>query len=121
MLHWVILGFAKYSQVCLNSSTLNKPGLLLQEKEELVDQILEQHAQIEKLHQEIEVLRKENEKLEMQIKPSKESPPRKEIKTLSKPPHQWGRKKGHEGTWRPVPDRIDNEVDLLDSVPGMPT
>jgi len=99
-------------EVCLNIVTLNKPNLFLQEKEELVDQILEQHARIEKLLKDNEALRKEIEKLKGQIKPSKKSPFQKEAKTSSKPPHQWGRKKGHPGSWRPVPDHIDKEVPL---------
>lgn len=91
---------------------MDKPDLLLQEKEELADEILEQRSQIEKLRKENEVLRQEIEKLKGQVKPPKESPFRKETKTTGKPPRQWGRKKGHPGSWRAVPDRIDKEVPL---------
>ena len=91
---------------------MNEPGLLLQEKEELVDQILDQHAQIEKLRQENEVLRKEIEKLKGRVQPPKKSPFEKKAKAAGKPPHQWGRKPGHKGSWRPVPEQIDKEVDL---------
>lgn len=91
---------------------MDKPDLLLQEKEELADQIIEQHAEIEKLRREIEALRQEIGNLKEQIKQPKKSLPPKKAKTASKPPRLWGRKKGHVGSWRPIPDHIDKEVNL---------
>jgi transposase len=98
---------------------LTSDPLLAIEKTELVHTIRQQQAQLEKLRQENEVLRQEIEKLK-----SKGEPPRKKsIQEASrnkrgKPPHLWGRKKGHPGSWRPVPEHIDREVEQrLESCP----
>lgn len=90
---------------------MEKPSLLLQEKEELADQILDLYAQNEKLRQEIELLRKENAHLKEKANPFKKKSPEKTARK-SKPPRQWGRKPGHPGSWRPAPDHVDKEVDL---------
>jgi transposase len=87
---------------------INDP-LLSVDKERLVRTIREQEQQIEKLRQEIESLRHENEKLKEKPDPFKKKTLRAAGKR-SKPPHLWGRKKGHKGSWRPEPDHIDREV-----------
>jgi len=71
-----------------------KRSLLLQDdKEKLVDKILEQESEIEKLRDEVGSLRKENENLKKS--PPNKFPPKKQSKRRSKPPSQWGRKPGH--------------------------
>lgn len=83
----------------------------MQDKEDLADRILELYDQNEKLRQEIESLRKENAVLKEKANPFRKKSPEKSARK-SKPPRQWGRKAGHAGSWRPVPTRIDKEVDL---------
>lgn len=91
---------------------MNADPLLLAEKEELVKTIRQQEAQLEKLRQEVDTLRQQIEKLKEQSNPTKKRSARRQTRSFSKPPHLWGRKKGHPGSWRPTPDHIDKEVDL---------
>lgn len=72
--------------------------------------IRQQEQQLEKLREEVDILRSEIEKLKEKSNPFKKSTSKK-TKSSSKPPSQWGRKEGHKGSWRPVPDHIDREVE----------
>ena len=85
--------------------------LLDAEKEKLVDTILDQEQQIEKLRQENDTLRNKLEKIEKILPEITKRYPKKESKTKSKPPSKWGRKVGHKGCTRPQPDHIDREVE----------
>jgi transposase len=97
---------------------LNNDPLLCVDKIDLVRTIRQQEQQIEKLRQENDSLRKENEQLRDKPNPF-EKKPQKTSGRPSKPPHLWGRKKGHKGSWRPVPKHIDREELLtLDRCPG---
>lgn len=83
------------------------------EKTKLVKLILAQDEQLKKLRADNEVLQTTVEKLKAQLFPPKRKPKTKTGQAKrSKPPHLWGRKKGHAGSWRPVPDHIDKEIDL---------
>jgi transposase len=82
------------------------------DKEKLVDEILD-------LRHEVKTLREKNEALEIKLeqvknKSSQKSTPPGFVKALRKkrslPPHRWGRKKGHPGSYRPAPDHIHREV-----------
>ena len=90
---------------------MNNDPLLCVDKIDLVRTIRQQEQQIEKLRQENESLRKENEQLKDKPNPF-EKKPQKTSGRGSKPPHLWGRKKGHKGSWRPVPEHIDREEPL---------
>jgi transposase len=83
----------------------DKLSLMQDDKEKLVDEIL-------RLRRENEALRQELEKLKQKIpaKSDRPEPPKTAAKKRSKPPHLWGRKKGHPGAWRPLPEHIDREV-----------
>jgi len=85
--------------------------LLDAEKEKLVDTILDQEQQIEKLRQENDALRNKLEKIEKILPEITKRYPKRESKTKSKPPSKWGRKAGHTGCTRPTPDHIDREVE----------
>jgi transposase len=79
--------------------------LLEDDKEKLVDEILH-------LRRENETLRHQLEKLK-QTTPAKSDKPKitkATAKTFGKPPHLWGRKKGHPGAWRSAPTHIDRDV-----------
>lgn len=96
---------------------MNSDPLLCIDKIDLVRTIRQQEQQIEKLRQEIDVLRKQNEQLKDKPNPF-EKKPQKSSGRRSKPPHLWGRKEGHKGSWRPVPEQIDKEEPLtLDRCP----
>lgn len=83
---------------------MNETNLLLQEdKRVLVDEIL-------RLRKENADLRKELEDLKEKVSPSIHKFPDKS-KKRSKPPSQWGRKAGHPGCTRPIPNHIDREVE----------
>jgi len=98
---------------------LSDDPLLSVEKERLVRTIREQEQQIEKLRQENEFLRKENEHLKNPPKPFEKKPSQNMSGRRSKRPEEWGRKKGHKGSWRPKPDHIDQEEPLmLDACPN---
>ena len=101
--------FAFGVNVVCDFPALNADPLLSVDKERLVRTIREQEQQIEKLRREIESLRHENEKLKQKPDPFKNKASRAAGKR-SKPPHLWGRKQGHKGSWRPEPDHIDREV-----------
>lgn len=90
---------------------MDKRRLLLDaEKEKLVDTILEQEQQIEKLRKEVDSLREENEKFKRILPEITKRYPSKQ-QSKGKPPFQWGRKAGHKGSTRPKPDHIDREVE----------
>ena len=92
--------------------------LLLIDKTELVKTIRQQEQQLEKLRQENDSLRNENEKLKQKPDPLKKKSSQDASGRRSKPPRLWGRKKGHKGSWRPVPEQIDREEPLtLDQCP----
>lgn len=78
--------------------------LLQEDKEALVDRILE-------LEKQNEDLRKELERLKERFPSEQERSRNKRPDRRSKPPSQWGRKAGHPGCTRPMPDRIDREVE----------
>ena len=84
--------------------------LLLQEKEILVDEILKLRKENEELRRKNEAIIKELENLKEKHSPSTHKYP-DTTKKRSKPPSQWGRKAGHPGCTRPVPDHIDREVE----------
>ncbi len=91
---------------------MNSDPLLSVDKEGLVRTIREQEQQIEKLRREVDTLRHELDKL----KDKPPAPDKKQAKAhtrrFSKPPHLWGRKKGHKGSGRPQPDHIDRLMEL---------
>ena len=97
----------------MNNVTLVSEELLKVDKSELVKLILAQDEQLKALRAENESLRATVEKLKVHL-----FPPKRKLKDKaghprrSKPPHQWGRKPGHPGSTRPVPDHIDKEIDL---------
>ena len=96
---------------------MNNDPLLCIDKIDLVRTIREQEKQIEKLRQENESLRKQFEQLKDKPNPF-EKKPQKARGPRSKPPHLWGRKEGHKGSFRPVPEQIDREEPLtLDRCP----
>lgn len=75
--------------------------------------ILAQDEQLKVLRAENQTLRESMEKLKARMFPPKRKAKDKTGRVIqSKPPHQWGRKKGHVGSWRAVPDHIDKENDL---------
>ena len=83
------------------------------DKSELVKLILQQDEQLKKLQAANQVLQATVEKLTAQLYPPKRKSKDKAGRVITgKPPHQWGRKKGHAGSFRPVPERIDKEMDL---------
>lgn len=87
--------------------------LLKVDKSELVKLILAQDEQLKVLRAENETLRASVEQLKEQLFPAKRKPKDKSGRPRrSKSPHLWGRKKGHIGSTRPVPDQIDKEIDL---------
>ena len=77
--------------------------LMDDEKEKLVDEILDLRQRVRVLQAELEALKKK-------------SPGESEKSDFSKstacglPPHRWGRKKGHPGVTLPKPTHIDREV-----------
>lgn len=75
------------------------------DKETLIERVIS-------LDQENEKLRKENEQLKDKLTEpeEKKSYSAKKTRKRSKPPQQWGRKKGHPGCTRAKPERIDREV-----------
>jgi transposase len=87
--------------------------LLKVDKSALVKLILQQDEQLKALRAENQSLHDTVEKLKAQLFPPKRKSKDKTGRVIrSKPPHQWGRKKGHVGSWRPVPEQIDKEIDL---------
>ena len=90
---------------------MNSDPLLSVDKEGLVRTIREQEQQIEKLRRENDTLRHELDKLK--DKPAAPHPKQAKAhpRRTSKPPHLWGRKKGHKGSGRPQPDRIDRLIE----------
>jgi transposase len=83
------------------------------DKHELVKLILAQDEQLKKLRADNEVLQASVEKLKAQLFPPKRKTKNKAGHVMRrKPPHQWGREKGHPGSWRQVPEHIDKEIDL---------
>lgn len=75
--------------------------------------ILQQDEQLKALRAANHSLQETVEKLKAQVFPSKRKSKTKSGGTPTrKPPHLWGRKKGHKGSWRAVPEQIDKEVDL---------
>src|ERR1700733_1332269 len=83
------------------------------EKERLVRTIRDQEQQLEKLRREVDILRKENDRL----KDNPSEPAKKEARWKKKGLHgkqskRWGRKKGHKGSSRPIPEHIDREKPL---------
>ena len=83
----------------------DRVALMQGEKEKLVDEILELRRQNQTLRQELEKLK---EKIAGKSNPPQSS--KFAAKKSGKPPHLWGRKPGHPGSWRAVPDDIDREV-----------
>jgi transposase len=85
--------------------------LMVGDKEKLVDEILDLRQRNKTLQEELDRLRKENESLKKKSPAANKPTFAKAVaKKKSKPPHLWGRKKGHPGAWRPVPDHIDRDV-----------
>ena len=91
---------------------MNADPLLSVDKEGLVRTIREQEQQIEKLRRENETLRHEIDKLKDKPVASDKKQVKASRRNHSKPPHLWGRKKGHKGSGRPQPDHIDRLVEL---------
>ncbi len=88
--------------------------LLSEDKEKLVDKILELEERLKFLQEKYEAL------LQKPIKGSSDKKPDllKSGKAKSLPPHRWGRKKNHPGCTRPTPTHIDRTVDQrLDCCP----
>ena len=87
--------------------------LMADDKGKLVDEILDLRRRNKILQEQLVTLRHENESLKKS--PDKKSADKpdfvKAVKPHGKPPHKWGRKKGHEGAFRPTPTRIDRVVD----------
>lgn len=81
--------------------------LLTSEKEDLVDKIIEQQKEIQRLKKEIELLR---EKLQLPAKVRKEQEKQKS-RGRPLPPERWGRKAGHPGVTRAKPAQVDREVE----------
>jgi len=97
---------------------LNSDPLLSVDKEGLVRTIREQEQQIEKLRREVDTLRHEIDKLKDKPSASDKKQAKAQARRFSKPPHLWGRKKGHKGSGRPQPDRIDRLIEqTLDRCP----
>ena len=82
-------------------------------KEKLVDEILDLRSQNKTLRKENEDLQKELDQRKSKQPLEKQKPhfSQATLKKRSKPPHLWGRKKGHPGSWRPVPDHIDITIE----------
>ena len=80
-------------------------SLMENDKEKLVDEILDLRRENETLRQELEKLKQKSPAKSDEPKQAKAS-----AKKFGKPPHLWGRKKGHPGSWRPAPDHIDRDV-----------
>jgi transposase len=92
---------------------LNADPLLSVDKEGLVRTIREQERQIEKLRRENDTLRHEIDKLKDKPAASDQTQTKASIRGhSSKPPQEWGRKKGHKGSGRRQPDHIDRLVEL---------
>ena len=86
--------------------------LMGDDKEKLVDEILELRKKLKNAHQEIETLQKEVEKQRnKKSNPSSKEQFSKAVSKKKKPPHLWGQKPGHKGSTRPKPIRIDHEVE----------
>jgi len=77
-------------------------------------------SQCQKLKEELQAKDKQIQELQTELEKLKEKVPSKSDKLQaskataqknSKPPHLWGRKAGHPGSYRPVPDHIDREVE----------
>jgi len=77
--------------------------LMDDEKEKLVDEILDLRHRVKTLQAELEALKK---KTPVESKKSEFS----KVSASGLPPHRWGRKKGHTGVTRPKPTHIDREV-----------
>lgn len=88
--------------------------LMEDDKEKLVDEILHQRDVIKNLLSENEVLRQKLEKNKKKDPKKSDNPePTQAVaKKRSLPPHRWGRKAGHPGCTRPIPNRIDHEAKL---------
>jgi len=75
------------------------------EKEQLVDEILRLRREVQTLQQELKKLQER-----LPVKSNKPQTYKFKENRRSKPPHLWGRKAGHPGSWRPTPDHIDREI-----------
>jgi transposase len=86
--------------------------LMEDDKEKLVDEILDLRQRNKDLAAQNEKLRLENEVLKKQpaTKPDKKPDFLKISDRRGLPPHRWGRKPGHLGVTRPKPAHIDREV-----------
>lgn len=92
-------------------------SLLSEEKEKLVDKILELEKRLKSLQEKYDVLLKNPTKAPSPP-PNKKPDFLKTGKPKGLPPHRWGRKKGHPGCTRPTPSHIDRTVDqTLDCCP----
>lgn len=84
------------------------------DKETLIQRVISLDERLTGLGEENERLRKENEQLREKLKEprdkEKKTYPDAKPRKRSKPPHEWGRKKGHPGCTRPKPVHIDREV-----------
>jgi transposase len=85
--------------------------LMSEEKEKLVDEILELRERLKALQEENTALQKKLTKKQPTEKPADSPDIAKASRPRSLPPHRWGRKKGHPGCTRPKPVRIDRTVD----------
>ena len=92
---------------------MNIDPLLRVDKEGLVRTIREQEQQIEKLRREVDTLREELDKFkDKPSAPNKNQTKASAKQRHSRSPEEWGRKKGHKGSGRRHPDRIDRLVEL---------
>jgi len=87
-----------------------KYSLMDEDKIKLVDEILRLRDENRKLIKTIEDLKRLIERKSSKEPDVKKSEQAQSSKKRSLPPHRWGRKPGHPGCTRPVPDHIDQEV-----------
>ena len=87
-----------------------RPVLMSEEKEKLVDKILELQDQLKALQEKYDAILKKKSK---EPTSSRDKKPDfiKSDKPKGLPPHRWGQKKGHPGCTRPTPTQIDRTVD----------
>ena len=83
--------------------------LMADEKEKLVDEILDLRQRVKTLQEEIESLHQKLKKKSSTDKPDLAKAVKPNKKSL--PPHRWGRKEGHPGCTRPKPTHVDRVVD----------
>ncbi len=90
-------------------------------KKQLTDlkkQLVDSEKEIKGLNKELEKKQKRIEQLEAQLKASKRQAGRFSRRNPKKKPKKPGRKKGHKGSFRPIPDHVDQSLHVpIDSCP----